>query len=408
MATFTKRWVACHRLIVAVLMTGAAACNTLLTEAPDDADLFDAPLDGLTPEQLATFIRGDAEFGRSFAPVDGLGPIFNNVACAQCHSGDGRGRPENVLVRFSMGMDLIPELGGPQLQTKAIPGAVPEDLPPGVDVSVRLPPPVFGVGLIQAVPVDAILANADEDDSDGDGISGRPNWVTPPAFVPATEPGGGPGPQLGRFSRKAQVSTLLEQVVEAYHQDMGITTEFRPAENVNPNAEGETLAADKVDDPEIPTSTVRAVIDYIRMLAPPAPGADTPRRVRGREVFAEIGCARCHVPQFVTGPSNIGALANRTVHPYSDFLLHDMGEALADNRPDGTATGREWRTAPLWGMRIARDFLNGELFLLHDGRATSIAEAIELHGGEADAVRARYLALPDDDRAALLDFVESR
>jgi CxxC motif-containing protein (DUF1111 family) len=384
------------------------ACGDLLTSPPEDADVMDGPLPGLTSEEVAAFLRGDEEFERPFAASEGLGPIFNNTACAACHAGDGRGRPENALMRFGEPPDLARELGGPQLQTQAIPGAVAEVVPGGIAISVRLPPPVFGVGLIEAIPERTILAMADPFDEDGDGISGRPNFVFPPGWVPATEIGGGEGPQLGRFSRKAQVSTLLQQAVEAYHQDMGITSDFLPQENWNPQMGASTQAADRVPDPEVPESTVRAVLDYIRMLAPPAPGEDTARRLRGRQVFDEVRCSSCHVPELRTGPSPIGALDDKPVALYSDLLLHDMGDELADGRTDGSANAREWRTAPLWGLRVAPKFLNGDLFLLHDGRARNVEYAIELHGGEAATSRKAYRAHRDDDRTALLDFVESR
>lgn len=384
------------------------ACGALFTEAPDDADLFDAPIPGLTSEELAVFVRGDAEFGRAFSPADGLGPIFNNTACASCHSGDGRGRPENALTRISLGADPARSLGGPQIQDRAVPGATPEFLPSGVDVSVRLPPPVFGVGLIEAIPEAAILSNVDEGDANGDGISGRVNWVTPAGWVPGTEPGGGSGPQLGRFSRKGQVSTLLQQTVEAYHQDMGITSDFLPVENENPQGGASTVASDRAPDPEVPQSTVRAVVDYIRMLAPPAPGAETVERREGADLFEQVGCADCHVPSFVTGDHRIAALSGQTVTLYSDLLLHDMGDELADNRPDGSADGREWKTPPLWGLRIASDFLDGDLFLMHDGRARSVEEAILVHGGEAAGARDMFSSLNPEQRARLLDFVESR
>lgn len=392
----------------ALIAFALGACDGLLTAPPEDADVFDAPLPGLTRAELAAFARGDAEFERRFSPATGLGPIFNNASCASCHSGDGRGRDENVLVRFGLDGDPLLELGGPQLQDKAIPGAEPETLPAGVQVSVRLPPPVFGAGLIEAIPDSAILANADPDDEDGDGISGRPNFVHPPAFVPAGEPGAGPGPVLGRFSRKAQVAGLFQQVVEAYHQDIGITTDFLPMENLNPASRAATSAADRVPDPELPAANVFAVLDYVRMLAPPAPGAINSRRRRGEGLFQEIGCASCHVPELHTGDSPIGALAHRPVRLYSDLLLHDMGEELADGRADADADGREWRTAPLWGLRVMREFLAGDAFLLHDGRARSVAEAIEYHGGEAADARAAFLGLEPGDRSALLDFVESR
>ncbi len=385
---------------------GLVACGKLLTTAPEAGDLFDAPLDGLSSAELAAFADGDAQFGRPFSVIDGLGPIFNNVSCASCHSGDGRGRPENALTRFSRGLDLATDVGGPQLQDKAIPGAQAETVPPGVDRSRRLPPPVFGVGLIEAIPEADILARADAGDADGDGVSGRPNFVMPPEFMAAHLPTGVPA--LGRFSRKAQVSSILEQTVAAYHQDIGITTDFLSVENSNPLASVATEAADRVADPELSAAAVRSVVAYLRMLAPPAPGAMTPSRVRGRDVFGAIACASCHVPAFRTGPAAIPALANREVALYSDLLLHDMGDGLADNRPDGQADGREWRTTPLWGLRVMREFLNGQAFLLHDGRARSVADAIAAHGGEAAAARDAYLALPEADRAALLDFVESR
>ncbi|MDH3732009.1 MAG: thiol oxidoreductase [Gemmatimonadota bacterium] len=389
-------------------LLAASACDTLLTEAPDSGDVFDAPIEGLSPEELAGFIAGDEQFGLPFRPSTGLGPIFNNVSCASCHSGDGRGRPENNLTRISRGTDPARDVGGPQIQDRAIPGAVPEDLPPGVDSSERLPPAVFGVGLIEAIPAADILANADESDSDGDGISGRPNFVVPAEFVPAREPGGGTGLQLGRFSRKAQVSSLLQQTVEAYHQDIGITTDFLPVENSNPQASQATEAADAIADPELPTAQVQQVIAYLRMLQPPAPGADTESRLRGEQLFGTVGCASCHIPEFLAGTSPIPAIEGLPVVLYSDLLLHDMGEGLADGRPDGDATGREWRTAPLWGLRVMRDFLNGEAFLLHDGRARSVEEAILLHGGEARVARDAFDSLGAADRAALLDFVGSR
>ncbi|MGH7505455.1 MAG: di-heme oxidoredictase family protein, partial [Longimicrobiales bacterium] len=150
------------------------------------------------------------------------------------------------------------------------------------------------------------------------------------------------------------------------------------------------------------------VLAYIRLLAPPAPGAMTERREEGERIFSAIGCASCHVPELQTGPGSIAALSHQPVRLYSDLLLHDMGEALADNRSDGDATGREWKTAPLWGLRVMRRFLNGDAFLLHDGRAHSVEEAIVLHGGEADGARRAFEGLSAAERAALLDFLESR
>jgi CxxC motif-containing protein (DUF1111 family) len=394
-----------------VLAVGVVSCDQITTVAPSDDDLFDAPLDGLTPSELAAFARGDAEFGRQFAPNTGLGPIFNDVSCATCHSGDGRGFLRNSLTRIgSETDDFLRSLGGPQIQDKAIPGAQPERVPQGVAVSVRLPPPVFGAGLIEAIPDSAILANVDSLDADGDGISGRPNFVYAAPYVPETEPGAVPAGQrrLGRFGRKAQNAVLLQQVVEAYLQDIGITSPYLPTENRNPRDGVPVEAVDRVADPEISESVVQAVTHYVRALAPPAPGRETERRSEGRLLFEQIQCAKCHVPSFTTGPSAIAALSGRTVTLYSDLLLHDMGDELADNRPDGQATGREWRTAPLWCLRLMRQFLNGEALLMHDGRARSVEQAILLHGGEAAASRLRYQQLTAAQKAALLDFVESR
>lgn len=394
--------------VAALVALAALGCDALTTGAPDPGDVFDSPLPGLTSTELAAFARGDREFGRPFSISEGLGPIFNNVSCASCHSGDGRGVLSNVLTRFSLGSDPALSLGGPQIQDRAIPGAEAEVLPPGVDVSLRLPPPVFGVGLIEAIPEAAILANVDSLDADGDGISGRPNWVVPPGFVPADEPGGGPAPVLGRFSRKAQVASILHQTAGAYQQDMGITSDFIPEEIRNPLASRSTEAADAVPDPEIPEATVRAVVNYLRMLAPPAPGRTTAQRQRGEALLDSLRCSACHVPVLQTGPNIIAALSNKPVALYSDLLLHDMGPGLADNRPDAGASGTEWRTAPLWGLRLVRQFLNGSAFYLHDGRARTLEDAILLHGGEAQASRDGFAALGASDRTALVDFVGSR
>lgn len=409
MSPIASRAVRVSASLAGALLLLLSACGELLTSAPDDGDVFDAPLDGLTANERTAFLRGDREFARRFAPATGLGPIFNDASCAACHSGDGRGRLENALMRIGTPADgMWSSLGGPQIQTRALYGADPEPVPTGVAISLRLPPPVFGAGLIEAIPEAAILALADPNDADGDGVSGRPNLVVPATYVPDTEPGSGAAPRVGRFGRKAQVSSLLEQTVEAYHQDMGITSEFRPNENRNPLSSQPSDAADPVADPEIPTATVLAVVNYLRLLAPPAPGPMTEQRVRGEVLFHQIGCATCHVPALETGPNAVTALANRPVPLYSDLLLHDMGDELADHRPDGQASGREWRTTPLWGLRLMREFLNGDAFLLHDGRARTIDEAIRLHGGEGLRSRDAFVALPDGDRRALLDFVGSR
>jgi CxxC motif-containing protein (DUF1111 family) len=264
------------------------------------------------------------------------------------------------------------------------------------------------MGLVEAIPDEVILAREDPDDLDGDGISGRASRVSAPGWVEEAGSGAPYPTTLGRFSRKAQVSTLLQQVVEAYHQDIGITSDFIVVENLNPLGGVHTRSADRVADPEVSEAIVRAVLDYLRLLAPPRPADATGELARGRDLFEAVGCASCHVPVLTTGAHPVAALANREVRLYSDLLLHDLGEELSDGRPDGAAGAREWRTAPLWGLRVMRDFLDGDAFLLHDGRAATVEEAVLLHGGEAEGVRVAFLALGADDRRALLLFVETR
>ena len=336
---------------------------------------------------------------RAFTVEEGLGPIFNNTSCVGCHPGNGRGTPDLALIRFSMGRDLIFDVGGPQFQDRAIAGVAYEVIPAGVDTSVRLPPPVFGMGLIENIPVETELSYADETDANGDGISGKPNWVVPPDYVPYAEVGGGPGQQVGRFGRKAAVSSLVQQVAQAFHQDIGITSSFIPVEHSN--------VGDSVPDPEVDELTVMEIVMFLRLLSPPPRGEITPEVKIGEALFEEIGCASCHVPTTQTGPSPIDALNKVTVHIYSDLLLHDMGEVLADNRPDGSANGGEWRTAPLWGTRLVADFLGGTAFFLHDGRATTLEGAIRAHGGEAQETKEAFFDLPEADQQAIIAFLES-
>ena len=395
-----------RNLIVLATGLGLYGCDTLMTEAPPAGDDFVSPFDGMTPDLNAAFIRGDENFERAFTVEEGLGPIFNNIACEGCHPGDGRGTPELGFFRFSRGPDLAIESGGAQHQDKSIPGIQLEVVPEDVDSSFRLPPPVFGVGLIEAIPVETILANEDPDDEDGDGVSGRANWVVPPGFVPAAHVGGGDGPQLGRFSRKAQVSSLVEQVAAAYQQDMGITNDFLPEENSHPQAGG-VASGDLVPDPEIPASTVLETVMYVRLLSPPDRGRITDEVTQGEQIFAQIGCATCHVPTLTTGVNIIPELSQVDAHLYSDLLIHDMGPELADDRPDGDANGQEWKTVPLWGTRVVGDFLGGETPFLHDGRAATLHAAIGFHGGEGTASRDGYNGLSATEQAALIAFLES-
>ncbi len=389
-----------------IALLGAMGCDRIVTERPAAGDDFESPLDGMSHDLNAVFALGDENFERAFTVGEGLGPLFNNVGCEGCHPADGRGTPELGFLRFSRQGDPALDLGGPQHQDKAIPGVPLEAMPAGVERTFRMPPPVFGVGMIEAIPAETILSRADPDDRDGDGISGRPNMVWAPSFVPESHVGGDPGPQVGRFSRKSQVSSLLQQVAEAYQQDIGITSDFIPVENPHPQAGGVAIG-DQVADPEISAATVLQTVMYVRQLMPPARGKITPQIERGEALFAEIGCASCHVPTMRTGLHFIPQLSAVDVHLYSDLLLHDMGPELADYRPDGDATGSEWRTTPLWGLRLVEDFLNGQAFYLHDGRTSDLDEAILFHGGEAAAARDRFASLRVEDRVALLAFLKS-
>ena len=399
----------CIFFVVFIVLASIHGCDgriklpQLITPEDDNIEPrpgnFETPFEMLPSDLSATFARGEEAFMKVFTVEEGLGPIFNQAACVSCHPGNGRGMPDLSLIRFSMGHNLMLDMGGPQLQDKVIPGVSYETLPMGVDKSTRLPPPVFGVGLIENIPVETILSHADEDDADSDGISGRPHWVTAADFVPATEIGGGPGTRLGRFGRKASVSSLLQQTATAFQQDMGVTNSFLQEE---PSDIGDT-----VPDPEIDRSTVMDIVVFMRLLSPPPRGEITEEVKRGDAIFNEIGCASCHVPTMQTGPSPINALNTVDVHVYSDFLLHDMGEELADNRPDGEATGTEWRTAPLWGTRLVAEFLGGTPFFLHDGRATTLEGAIRAHGGEAQNTKEAFFNLSEEKQQAVIAFLES-
>ena len=389
--------------VVFVVFAVFGGCNdTIIFTKPVieiESDNFEMPFDMLSSDLSATFARGEEAFMKVFTVEEGLGPIFNQAGCVSCHPGNGRGMPDLSLIRFSRGHDLLTDMGGPQFQDKAVPCVPYEMLPAGVDKSTRLPPPVFGMGLIENIPIETILSYADETDADGDGISGRPHWVTPPDFVPTTEVGGGFGEQLGRFGRKASVSSLVQQTATAFQQDMGVTSGFIQEES--------TDTGDTVPDPEVENSTVMDIVVFMRLLSPPPRGKITQEVKTGDKIFNRIGCASCHVPTMQTGPSPIAALNEVDAHVYSDFLLHDMGEELADNRPDSDATGTEWRTPPLWGTRLVAEFLGGTPFFLHDGRATILEGAIRAHGGEAQKAKEAFFNLSEEQQQAVIAFLES-
>ncbi len=415
---------------------------------------FTAPAANLNTEEFDLHGEGDilfeGEFVKGPAPVrPGLGPVFNNTSCRGCHVRNGRGMPvlgENgtlrspILVRVSLdpsALDRFPEvqgLQGPgsgpfpvpgfgnQIQNHAVFGSDPEITlsltweeisgiyPDGspytlrkpilgysgsekqlalmndsaVQRSIRQTPPVVGLGLLEAVPAETLVSMEDPLDEDGDGISGRLNRVWDPVSQSLA---------IGRFGWKASAPSLLVQTGNAFAEDMGIK---------NP------IAPDSDGSVEIDLDFVRKTAFYTQTLA-------VPDRVRpmsasaaaGEVLFRDNGCASCHTPSLETdGSSSIAALRHQTFAPYTDLLLHDMGEGLADGRPDYLATGREWRTPPLWGLGLTSTILPQSGYL-HDGRARTLEEAILWHGGEAEASRKSFESMSQSQRSQLIDFLKA-
>lgn len=378
----------------------------------------------MTPSQLRQHFAGDEEFGRRFAVSDGLGPIFVATSCEQCHAGDGKGHPSFNLRRFGRmtpsGFDPLIALGGPQLQHRAIPGYPAEVVPQeATGVAAFTPPAVTGLGYLDAVADGTLVALADPDDADGDGISGRLQLHEPTELIRAVlelEARGSPDPgargtlvdgkYIGRFGKKALTVNLLHQTVGAYHEDMGITSDLLREDIFNRRAG--SRASDGVADPEVSSGAVANVVFYLKTLrAPSRREPDHPEVLAGERIFGEIGCAKCHVPTLVTGASEIAVLDRVAFHPYTDLLLHDMGPELDDGYTEGVAATSEWRTPPLWGIGIQERFQGGEAFYLHDGRARTLAAAIEWHGGEGAASRAAFRSLSAADRERLLRFLRS-
>ncbi len=388
---------------IILFVTGALSCQKLLPSALADDELLDGPVTGLTPEQNATFIKGDLAFNDEvFTPQTGLGPLFVATSCGSCHAGDGKGHPFTTLTRFGQanasGNQFLNQ-GGPQLQHLAIPGFLPEQIPTGATFSKFMPPAVTGLGFLEAVPDASILALADENDVNGDGISGRPNWINIPAYV-NIRPGSiqQNGKYIGRFGKKAKVFDLLQQTAGAYNQDIGIASIFEPFD---------TYSGLEID-PEVSTQTVNDVVFYLQTLKTPIQRNQIDIEVQsGKQLFISTGCAKCHTPQLQTGNSLISALKNKTIFPYTDLLLHDMGNGLDDGYTEGSAFTSEWRTPPLWGLGLPKKSQGGQYFLLHDGRAKSIEAAILLHGGEAQTIKNNYQQLTATDKAKLIKFLES-
>lgn len=409
---------------------------------------FEQPIPTLTGARLAHHELGDSLFAAGFidgatgmAPNVGLGPLFNNTSCFACHELNGRGQPpvvprafRGMLFRLSIPAFVpdgppapVPGYGG-QLQNRAIVGTTPEGtvdityervsgqfadgstyelqrpvyqlaatyapLPPNVLMSPRIAPQIVGLGLLESVPDAEVLVRADESDRDGDGISGKANVVSGGITT---------GRQLGRFGHKASTASLLIQAATAYNEDVGITSPALPIENC-----AAQLPICAAHAPDVTSEHLNAVVFYTRTLAVPARrDIHDPDVRRGAELFASARCSACHAPTLRTGARALEPeLANLTIHPYSDLLLHDMGPELADGRPDFRASGSEWRTPPLWGIGLSA-FVAGHTRFLHDGRARNLEEAVLWHGGEALAAREVYRRLTKTERDALLRFLGS-
>ncbi|MCP5348600.1 MAG: c-type cytochrome [Pseudomonadales bacterium] len=406
----------------------------------------------LNEEQQARFTRGRALFDQLWVAspsldtdIDGLGPTFNQSACSACHTRNGRGAPPDtdsermrgMLVRLSLpgaepnGTPIPHPVYGDQLQDNAILG-VPaegrarvtwiehtETFADGESITLRRPdlilgdlafgepeqdlllsprvaPSLVGMGLLDAVPDAFLEALAQEPRPDG--ISGRVNRVW--NAQTGTE-------SIGRFGWKANMPTLAQQTAGAFLGDMGLTSTLYPDENC-PEVQLDCIQKSS-GETDVTEEQLRDVVFYQAALAVPAPGASDTGDVdiqQGRELFMQAGCQHCHIPELQTGAAALPVLSNRAFSPYTDLLLHDMGEGLADGRPDFLASGSEWRTPPLWGLGLVPT-VNEHNTLLHDGRARGVMEAIMWHGGEAEPARARVKAMTTQEREKLVHFIES-
>jgi len=359
---------------------------------------FGDPLPGLTVEQTNLFLDGKDDFEHVEDVAGGLGPIFNRDSCVACHSSPATGGASSINVtRFGMTVngkfDSLDSLGGSLLQENAITPEAQEFVPSIANVVIqRNSTPLFGLGLIDAISDSEIVRNARAYPNER--IKGRVGWVTDVVS----------GKRMaGRFGWKAQQATVLGFAADAYRNEMGVTNRYFPTENA-PNGSADKLAkTDFVQDPEDAPATGLAdfekVANFMLFLAAPPVTKPTPATASGRMLFDVAACSLCHTPTMRTGYSKIAALNNKEVRLYSDLLLHDMG-SLGDGIVQETATGRDFRTAPLWGIAQSAPYL-------HDGRAVTIDEAIKGHEGEGKVSKDRYLKLNKVQQKLLTDFVLS-
>lgn len=390
-------------IIISCLIGIGTSCEKVIPNAPADDEILDGPIEGLTPEQNRIFLKGDVAFNDEiFSSGNGLGPMFVANSCGTCHAGDGKGHPFTTLTRFGQSDTLANKFllqGGPQLQNRALPGFQPEQIPAGATFSNFTPPANTGLGFFEAISDASIMALTDVNDADGDGISGRPNWITIPQYS-ELRPGTivRNGKYIGRFGKKAGVYDLLQQTANAYNQDMGVNSTY----------EHYSTYSNQDVDPEVSNQTVLDVVFYLKTLkAPVQRDQNNPDVKLGKQIFLNISCGKCHTPQLQTGSSNIAPLSNKTFSPYTDFLLHDMGPGLDDKYTEGTALTAEWRTPALWGLGLSKNSQGGGYHLLHDGRAKSIEQAIISHGGEGEQSKNKFQQLTPADKAKLIKFLES-
>lgn len=382
--------------LVALIAVVAAEASSSLGSCPEPPQAGD-PLDGLTAAELERFALGRAVFERVFTDSTGLGPLFNAESCLECHEtprtgGNGdENETHATILRPDGACDLLAAHGGPVFQSHATPaltratGLESEPIPDEANVrAIRTAPDVFGFGLLDAIPEATILEREDPDDRDRDGISGRAN-----RFLDG---------RVGRFGRKGFLPNLDEFNAGAFAIEMSVTN---PGVLIEESIGGKPIPAgvDPTPEPELDAVSLALANDFVRFLAPPPSLPLTTRGERGKLLFGTIGCASCHTPALVTGTRKVAALDRRTVRAYTDLLLHDMGAERGDMCL-GLASPGEFRTEPLMGLRFVTRFL-------HDGGASSIEEAIELHGGEAAAARERFRKLSATERAALLEFLRS-
>lgn len=378
------------------------ACEQFEPSAPDDSSILDGPVSGLNEAENLQFLKGDIAFNDEvFSSANGLGPLFVATSCGSCHAGDGKGHPFTTLTRFGQIDETgnqFSKMGGPQLQHRALPGFKPEQIPAGATSSKFTPPATTGLGFLDAVRDTDILAWADPDDLNKDGISGKPNWVELKSYIlPRGESISQNGNYLGRFGKKGATYDLLQQTAQAYNQDIGITSNY---EYIDTHSGLEF-------DPEISNQTIHDVVFYLKTLKAPVTRQQDDAILNGKQLFSTIGCEKCHRSEMKTGNSSIQAISNKTFYPYSDLLLHDMGASLDDGYTEGSAKTFEWKTPPLWGLGLSRDSQGGQYFLLHDGRAKSIEEAILLHGGEGSQSMESFKSLTETEKTKLIKFLES-